>query len=149
MLFLCTFCLNIHTHLRVYIYVLVLVQSYCIWWFTLDLWTSGKFACWQVLVLILFLCTFCLNTHTHTHTLACIYIYVFILLQNYCTWWFTLDLWTSGKFACWQVNWLMLFFAPFVSTHTHTHLHSIYVYVFFLVKSYCTWWFTLWSLNFR
>ena len=141
------------------------------WWFTLDLWTSGKFACWEIHVLMLFPCTFCLNIHTlvHTwmHTRICILVkkdiandglHLISELQvssivekhmywcsvlapcvrthtrthssmqilvcicfGYCKWWFTLDLWTSGKFlltsTCADALSLYLLFEYFYMQH--------------------------------
>ena len=106
----------IHTHLNAYSYMHTYQKRYCKWWFTLDLWTSGKFNCWETHVLMLCPCTLCSNTHTHSsmQILVCICF-------GYCKWWFTLDLWTSGKFlltsTCADALSLYLLFEYFYMQH--------------------------------
>lgn len=63
------------------------VQSYCKWWFTLDLWTSGKY-CWQPNLLMLWLCTllcffpedFYVFARLHTAIGKCIYVCRYLCL---------------------------------------------------------------------
>ena len=100
------------------------------WWFTLDLWTSGKFACWEIHVLMLFPCTFCLNIHTLVqtwmHTRICILVKKDIANDGLHL---ISELQVSSIVAK-HMYWCAVL-APCVRTHTHT-LPCKYLYVFVL-----------------